>query len=359
MTEADHPTLFMLPFLAATGHQWAGVASRLAGRARCVTIDLPGFGDAHGADGLLRRRDGGGRGGRRARACAGGAGRSPATAWAARWPARWRGWRRTARRASPGWSAIVLVAGSPPCPEPMDEGGPRRHAGLVRAATSDARRAIRARALRGGQRRRRRSTRTCWNRPPGDVARMDRGCLGGLARPRQPRGLGGADRRAADARADPRRVEGRRARPRRAAPATRCRISRTAQGRGAGGRRAPAAAGAARRGGAAHRRTPRRCAEAAGRTGMQFRSGFVDVSTLCLNAFREHGGKSPSSFGRIGIHPRTLTPCVSCARASPRPFRPSWPRGPGRCGAPAGSAPPPPRASASAGRRAAPHPPPP
>ncbi|WP_237479600.1 alpha/beta fold hydrolase [Lichenibacterium dinghuense] len=120
MTADDLPTLFLLPFLAATGHQWAGVASRLAGRARCVTVDLPGFGDAHAAPGytVAEMAD------------------FVAGVVRAHAPARWAiaghsmggkvscALARMAEDGAPGLGGlerIVLVAGSPPCPEPMDE----------------------------------------------------------------------------------------------------------------------------------------------------------------------------------------------------------------------------------------------
>ncbi len=120
MTLDARPTLVLLPFLAATGHQWAGVASRLADDARCVTIDLPGFGDAHARKGFSVAE------------------MAEAVAAVVREhaPRRWAiaghsmggkvscAVARMAEDGAPGLAGlerIVLVAGSPPCPEPMDE----------------------------------------------------------------------------------------------------------------------------------------------------------------------------------------------------------------------------------------------
>ncbi len=119
--DADRPTLFLLPFLAATGHQWAGVVSRLDG-IRCVTIDLPGFGDAADQPGytVSEMAD------------------AVAAVVRAHAPTRWAlaGHSMGAKVAAAvaaraeggaeglaGLEHIVLVAGSPPCPEPMDEAG--------------------------------------------------------------------------------------------------------------------------------------------------------------------------------------------------------------------------------------------
>lgn len=120
MTAADLPTLFLLPFLAATGHQWAGVASRLGDVARPVALDLPGFGDARADPG------------RDIAAMA----EAVASVVRAHAPARWAvaghsmgakvacALARMAEDGAPGLGGlerIALVAGSPPCPEPMDE----------------------------------------------------------------------------------------------------------------------------------------------------------------------------------------------------------------------------------------------
>ena len=121
LTTPDRPHLFLLPFLAATGRQWAGVMARLEDRFRCVPIDLPGFGDAAGQAGY------------------GVAEMADAVAGIVRRhaPRRWliaghsmggKVAAVVARRAEDGegglsgLAGLVLVAASPPCPEPMDEG---------------------------------------------------------------------------------------------------------------------------------------------------------------------------------------------------------------------------------------------
>ncbi len=118
----DHLTLFMLPFLAATGHQWAGVASRLTGDARCVTIDLPGFGDSHAQTGFSVAE--------MAEAVAAVVRQHAPRAWALAGHSMGAkvscAVARMAEDGAPGLAGlarIVLVAGSPPCPEPMDEAG--------------------------------------------------------------------------------------------------------------------------------------------------------------------------------------------------------------------------------------------
>ncbi len=124
----DRPHLFLLPFLAATGRQWAGVAARLEDRFRCVPIDLPGFGDAAGQSGY------------------GVAEMADAVAGVVRRhaPRRWfiaghsvggKVAAVVARRAEDGagdpsgLAGLVLAAASPPCPEPMDEGERARMGG--------------------------------------------------------------------------------------------------------------------------------------------------------------------------------------------------------------------------------------
>lgn len=120
MTDTARPTLILLPFLAATGHQWAGVASRLGDVARCVTVDLPGFGDAHAATGftVAEMAD------------------AVAAVVRAHAPRRWavaghsmggKVAMALARRAEDGDAGLaglerlILVAGSPPGPEPMED----------------------------------------------------------------------------------------------------------------------------------------------------------------------------------------------------------------------------------------------
>jgi pimeloyl-ACP methyl ester carboxylesterase len=114
------PTLVCLHFLGGSAASWSWVGARLAGRMRCVPLDLPGFGDA-----------------------AGGAGydvASMADSVAARIKAARPGdWMLAghsmgakisavlARRAEDGEEGlgglrgVVLLAGSPPGPEPMPQ----------------------------------------------------------------------------------------------------------------------------------------------------------------------------------------------------------------------------------------------
>ena len=47
----DEVTVFCLHFLGGSGRGWRWVAERLPPGFRCVTIDVPGFGDASGVAG--------------------------------------------------------------------------------------------------------------------------------------------------------------------------------------------------------------------------------------------------------------------------------------------------------------------
>ena len=117
---SDRPTLFCLHFLGGSAASWAGVARHLAGSFRCVAIDLPGFGDAAGTPGytVAAMAD------------------RVADLIRAQAPRRWALAGHSmgakvaavlARRAEDGepglegLSQLVLLAGSPPGPEPMDE----------------------------------------------------------------------------------------------------------------------------------------------------------------------------------------------------------------------------------------------
>ena len=122
-TAVDHdmkPTVFLLHFLGGSAREWSEVTALLAGRFRCVAIDLPGFGDAAGRLGY------------------GVAAMADAVSEAVRAakPQRWvlvghsmgaKVATVVARRAEDGaeglagLSHLVLLAGSPPAPEPMDE----------------------------------------------------------------------------------------------------------------------------------------------------------------------------------------------------------------------------------------------
>ena len=137
--DADRPTLFCLHFLGGSARTWEWTTSRLAGSFRCVTIDLPGFGDAAGIPGytIADMAD------------------HVADAIRAEAPRRWilaghsMGAKlaavlaRRAEDGEPGLSGLshlVLLAGSPPGPEPMDESQRQAMMGWF-AADPDARRA--------------------------------------------------------------------------------------------------------------------------------------------------------------------------------------------------------------------------
>lgn len=117
----DHPpTLFALHFLGGSTREWTPLFARLSDRLRCIAIDLPGFGDAAGLPGydvaamaehVLARIH-------------------------AEAPGRWllaghsmgaKVALAVARRVEDGEgglvepSGLVLLAGSPPSPEPMPE----------------------------------------------------------------------------------------------------------------------------------------------------------------------------------------------------------------------------------------------
>ncbi len=113
-------TIFFLHFLGGSARSWARVEKRLSGHARCVSIDLPGFGSDQASTG-----------------CSVGE-MADAVALSVRKqaPADWsivghsmgaKVAAVVARRAEDGevglggLARIVLVAGSPPSPEPMDE----------------------------------------------------------------------------------------------------------------------------------------------------------------------------------------------------------------------------------------------
>lgn len=113
-------TVFLLSFLGGSGRGWAGVMDRLPPSVRAVPVDLPGFGDAAAVPGYtvaaMAEHVAG-----RVRDVAPGrwfvAGHSMGAKVAA----------VLARRAEDGGTGLhglaglVLLAGSPPAPEPMDE----------------------------------------------------------------------------------------------------------------------------------------------------------------------------------------------------------------------------------------------
>ena len=112
--------VFLLSFLGGSGRSWAGVAARLPAGVRAVPVDLPGFGDAAAVPGYTVA--------------------AMADHVAARVrgvaPGRWfvaghsmgaKVALALARRAEDGeaglggLAGLVLLAGSPPVPEPMDD----------------------------------------------------------------------------------------------------------------------------------------------------------------------------------------------------------------------------------------------
>ncbi|TXM72255.1 alpha/beta hydrolase [Methylobacterium sp. WL12] len=128
------PTLFCLHFLGGSAREWAPTAERLGADVVCVPIDLPGFGDAADVTGYD---------------VAAMADHVAAKVRAAR-PGRWlvaghsmgaKVALALARRAEDGeaglegLSGLVLLAGSPPSPEPMEE---ERRAAMIAWIGADA-----------------------------------------------------------------------------------------------------------------------------------------------------------------------------------------------------------------------------
>lgn len=118
--EAEPPILFCLHFLGGSARTWEPLSDRLAGRVRCEPIDLPGFGAASDVAGysVSAMAD------------------HVADRIRARAPHRWMIAGHSmgakvalvlARRAEErggdleGLAGLVLLAGSPPSPEPMSE----------------------------------------------------------------------------------------------------------------------------------------------------------------------------------------------------------------------------------------------
>ncbi len=117
---SDRPVLFFIHYLGGSARAWADVERRLEGQARCIPIDMPGFGedDSNTGHSVTEMAD--------------------VLASAIRTEAP-RGYTLVghsmgakivavvARRAEDGEAGlaglerIVLLAGSPPSPEPMDE----------------------------------------------------------------------------------------------------------------------------------------------------------------------------------------------------------------------------------------------
>ena len=110
--------LALMPFLGGSQREWTEVVAILGRDYRCITIDLPGF----GAGGRCCRVFGGTRCAMRWRS---GCSRSiwgDMFLWGTAWPGRL--WLSPARRllvSGTGPEALVLVAPSPPGPEPMSD----------------------------------------------------------------------------------------------------------------------------------------------------------------------------------------------------------------------------------------------
>ncbi|MCF4124355.1 alpha/beta hydrolase [Methylobacterium sp. SyP6R] len=117
----DHPVLFCLHFLGGSARTWRPLAERLGPHLRCVAIDLPGFGDDadHPGCGVAAMADH-----VAARITAEGppgpwliAGNSMGAKVALALARR----SEDGDPALAGLAGLVLLAGSPPAPEPMEE----------------------------------------------------------------------------------------------------------------------------------------------------------------------------------------------------------------------------------------------
>ncbi len=117
----DHPVLFCLHFLGGSARTWRPLAERLGPHLRCVAIDLPGFGDDadHPGCGVAAMADH-----VAARIKAEGppgpwliAGNSMGAKVALALARR----SEDGDPALAGLAGLVLLAGSPPAPEPMEE----------------------------------------------------------------------------------------------------------------------------------------------------------------------------------------------------------------------------------------------
>ncbi len=119
-TRADPPlTLFCLHFLGGSARSWDAVAARLPSTLRCVAIDLPGFGEAAALQDFSVEAMAAYVAGRIAAAAPGRwllAGHSMGAKVAAVL-ARWAEDRQAGLE---GLVGLVLLAGSPPAPEPME-----------------------------------------------------------------------------------------------------------------------------------------------------------------------------------------------------------------------------------------------
>ncbi len=134
----DRPTLFCLHFLGGSARTWSTVADSLGASARCVMIDLPGFGAAAAQRGyaVAEMAD------------------AVAVIIRSHAPKRWmlaghsmgcKVATAVARRAEDGEAGLdgliglVLVSGSPPSPEPMSEDRRQKMLGWFTAGTAASR----------------------------------------------------------------------------------------------------------------------------------------------------------------------------------------------------------------------------
>ena len=121
MTLPTPATVFCLHFLGGSAREWHAVAGALGGEVRCAGIDLPGFGDAAAVPGYdVAAMAAHVAGAIRAAAAEGRwflAGHSMGAKVAAALARR----VTDGEEALPGLAGLVLLAGSPPSPEPMAE----------------------------------------------------------------------------------------------------------------------------------------------------------------------------------------------------------------------------------------------
>ena len=137
-TPDERPTLFCLHFLGGSGQSWNRVADELAGVAACVPIDLPGFGAAALAEGysvtemadalaaIIRRH-----GAKRWMIAGHSMGCKIAAVLARR--------AEDGEAGLAGLTGLVLVAGSPPSPEPMSEARRQTMLGWFAASAAESR----------------------------------------------------------------------------------------------------------------------------------------------------------------------------------------------------------------------------
>ncbi len=116
----DRPTVIFLHFLGGSARSWVPLRNRLDGAVRSIALDLPGFGDASNApgDSVAHMAD----------AVVAAIRAEPLSGWALAGHSMGAKIATVvARRAQDGESGLdglshlILLAGSPPSPEPMDE----------------------------------------------------------------------------------------------------------------------------------------------------------------------------------------------------------------------------------------------